>query len=326
MCHAMKLSPYVLCFVTLTAGCAEVVAGSPGDASVPREDATGADAHRPVDAGGCELPGGGFCPLDGVCPAGDGCNPCRCTARGIECTLIGCVVPDAAVDAPTPSDAPPAVDAGGCALPDGGWCLNGATCPADDGCNMCRCTPTGATMCTILGCAPDGGPRGCRSRADCHPSEDCLFSAPGCDTRGTCGSPRDCAAIVEHCGCDGVTFRDCPGTTSQPYRAAGACPSDGGAPDRCNGAHIGRGGGYCAGPSDAPLPLDCCRWNCDTRLAVCASLPPACTGGMVNTVSTGCWGPCVPPSACMPVVCGEGNTCPSGWRCNPMDRRCVPVG
>jgi hypothetical protein len=322
MCHVMKLSPYVLCFVTFAAGCAEVIPAAPGDAS-PAADTPPPpdlpDAPR-IDAGACTLPGGGTCALGAVCPAGDGCNTCMCTERGPLCTLIGCAVPDA-------GPPPPPVDAGGCTLPNGTFCAGGVVCPAGDGCNVCRCAPEGGAMCTTLGCTGDAGPRTCLNRGMCNPWEDCIFTAPGCGLTGTCGSPRDCASITPYCGCDAQSFLDCPGgTTTRPYRSVGACPDgpDGGLPGRCDGAHIGRGGGYCAGPSDAPLPLDCCMWNCDQRSAACESLPPTCPAGTVNTVANGCWGPCVPATACLPFMCATDRDCVGPWRCDTMAGRCVP--
>lgn len=57
---------------------------------------------------------------------------------------------------------PPAPDAGaGCALPGGGVCALGATCPSPDGCNTCTCTADGRLACTERACAPDAGP-GCQ--------------------------------------------------------------------------------------------------------------------------------------------------------------------
>jgi hypothetical protein len=243
-------------------------------------------------------------------------------------------VPDASTDTALPRDTPPSpdvvptLDGGGCVLLNGGRCALGATCPAGDGCNVCLCTAQG-TMCTTRGCMPpDAGPSGCRSRADCPSSQDCHFAAPGCGVMGTCASPRDCARVESYCGCDGTTFQDCPGGATQPFRAPGECPAvrDGGTPDRCAGASIARDGRSCAGPADNPLPLSCCRWVCDLAVASCESLPPRCPSGEVNTVVGGCWGPCVPPSACMPFSCRDGNTCPASFRCNTADRRCVYAG
>lgn len=303
--------------VTLSAACASTVGGG-------SPDATPADASTDtaLDAGSCALPNGGRCPYGASCPAGDGCNTCSCYGgrETATCTAIGCAVPDVVV----PRDV--ATDAGSCALPNGGRCPVGATCPAGDGCNVCSCYPPGSALaaCTLRGCI-DAGPPGCRSDADCTGGRLCYFEAPGCDRTGVCTYPRDCANIIPYCGCDGETFRDCPGGTSgRPYRTAGECPVDAGAPGRCAGAHIGRGGQYCAAPDDGPLPLDCCQWNCDTRVGLCDSPPPPCPAGEVNTVSSSaCWGPCVPPRACMPVACAADGTCPQGWRCNPADRRCV---
>jgi hypothetical protein len=189
-----------------------------------------------------------------------------------------------------------------CTLPNGTRCMRGTTCPAGDGCNTCSCDgPRPLATCTEIGCRPPPGE--CRSDADCTGGTRCSFNHPGCNLMGSCESPRECASLAEYCGCDEKTFRDCPGgITSQRYQFNGPCSvtTDAGTPARCEGASISLDGLSCVGPSDNTLPLECCRWNCDLSTASCNSLPPPCPPGLTRTVSSvSCWGPCVPPSACM---------------------------
>jgi hypothetical protein len=245
----------------------------------------------------------------------------------------------AIVDTGAHTDAGPTLDVpGACTLPDGRTCARGQVCPAGDNCNTCECSPaTGAAVCTARPCvAPqDGGAAvdaaaGCLTASECGGGRECRFTAPGCGVRGVCESITDCAAVQPYCDCDGRSFLACPSAPERPWVARGACATDGGAatdagpsPDSaaCGGASVGRGGGYCAGPSDAPLPLTCCTdWNCDQRLAACDSLPPACPAGEVAVVAGACWGPCVPAANCAPIRCGSG--CPGGWTCDATTMNC----
>lgn len=203
-----------------------------------------------------------------------------------------------------PSDAATdvAVDGGAfCTLPNGGRCARGASCPAGDGCNTCACLGDSPTAsCTLIGCVvPDAGPRACTTSAECVGGETCQFLSPGCGVAGTCGTVRDCAFLGDYCGCDGVTFRDCAGgAVASRYASTGACP----------GVDAGAGA------------------NCDVRTAACDSLPPRCTGGLVNTVAGACWGPCVVPSECAPMRCAADNTCAAPWVCDAAAQRCVYGG
>ena len=229
---------------------------------------------------------------------------------------------DVAADAP-----------GSCRLPLGGTCPVGQTCPAGDNCNQCACAAAGTVaMCTAKPCvAPmDAGLGGCRSASDCSPAQQCNFTAAGCGVLGVCGFISDCATIQPYCSCTGETFMDCPGTAGRAWASRGACATDGGAPvdaapqpdaAQCAGASLGRGGSYCAGPADGPLPVTCCTgWSCDERLAACNRLPPTCPGGEVASVSNGCYGPCVPATHCAPIPCGTG--CPHGWTCDSTGAVC----
>lgn len=278
--------------------------------------------------------------------------------------VLGCgssvtVDPNAADAGSTPTDlgrtgdTPPpdvveAVDAGegpdraeppptSCALPRGGSCAFGQTCPAGDGCNECSCqafsefaTCTSRPCAADAGASVDAGAGGCLTASDCGSGRECRFTTAGCGVRGVCGFISDCAAVTPYCSCAGETFLACPSAPERAWVSRGACASDGGAavdagpsPDSaaCGGASLGRGGAYCAGPADGPLPVTCCTdWNCDQRLAACNSLPPACPSGQVAVVANSCYGPCVPAANCAPIRCGGG--CPTGWTCDAATMNC----
>lgn len=221
-----------------------------------------------------------------------------------------------------------------CALPLGGTCPAGQTCPAGDHCNDCTCPAGGGTAtCTARPCAFDAGPGGCDSSRDCRGGQTCRFTTPGCGMLGECGAIPDCAALVAYCTCTGETVMDCPGATSVVWVARGACAADAGtavdvpvSPDAavCAGAHLGRGGGYCAAPDDGSLPVTCCTdWNCDTRLVACNRIPPTCPPGEVATAAGACYGPCVPATHCALMDCNAG--CPPGWSCDASIGRCRNV-
>lgn len=255
---------------------------------------------------------------------------------------VGVDVGAPALDGGAPMDVPLDVRTS-CLLPGGGVCLVGQSCPHPDGCNTCSCYGGGEyAACTLIGCVPpDAGPSvdgqapidagGCRSSADCGPDRECRFSEPGCGLIGACGFITDCAAIVPFCGCAGETFLACPTAPERPWVTRGACERDGGAatdvppsPDSavCGGASLGRGGGYCAGPADGPLPVTCCTgWNCDERGVLCDGIPPTCPAGEVRTVTAfACYGPCVPATHCAPIPCGAG--CLPGWTCDATTATC----
>lgn len=254
--------------------------------------------------------------------------------------------PDAgAPDVPAPTDlgpredVRPAVDAPfSCMLPGGGTCMEGQSCRHPDGCNTCTCRDRNPlAACTLLGCISDGGPAlSCRGHADCRTGEECRFDTPGCDVLGTCRpiTDRDCEGLQPYCGCDGVSYRDCPGGTGHPWASLGLCPGDGGAPTdgptptdalidatpaadaaACEGAFISRDY-VCMGGDGRAVPSACCRdWPCDTRAVFCATIPPVCPSGEVPIARSGCYGACVPATRCAPMSCRE-RPCPSGWSCD----------
>jgi hypothetical protein len=245
--------------------------------------------------------------------------------------------PDASADVASDSapdvasDVSPDAPLDYCLVVNGGRWMRGMSCPAGDGRNTFSCYGPGPyATCTTIGCVPPGQ---CRSNSDCTGGSRCNFNSAGCGVRfGTCGPVRDCAEITEYCGCDGTTFRDCPGgITSQQYTSTGPCaPStDGGtSPDAgssmlCAGAHTSRDGGACLGPADNPLPLECCSWNCNLNNATCDSLLPLCEAGLVPSVVNSCWGPCVPARACSPIPCESTMACPPSWVCNAKTRTCA---
>lgn len=249
----------------------------------------------------------------------------------------------AVADGSTTMDVPADVRTS-CLLPGGGLCLVGQSCRHPDGCNTCSCHGGGEyAACTLIGCVPtdagpsfdrqapnDLGPGGCYSSADCGAERECRFTVSGCGALGTCGFITDCAAVVPYCSCSGETFMACPTAPDRPWVTRGACERDGGAPSDvppspdsavCGGASLGRGGGYCAGPADGPLPVTCCTgWNCDPRMVACNSIPPTCAAGEVPSVSFSCYGPCIPATHCAPIPCDR--ECPGGWSCDASTGTC----
>jgi Cys-rich repeat protein len=77
-----------------------------------------------------------------------------------------------------------------------------------------------------------------------------------------------------------------------------------------------------------------CVWevDCDPNHAACDMIPPTCPDGEVPSVVGGCFGPCVPEEACMPIIpgcaddsqCGPDEKCIAEcWDCIPEDPTCV---
>lgn len=187
---------------------------------------------------------------------------------------------------------------------------------------------TGAA--TDVGFPLDLGAGQCRNSGDCPPDRECRFAEAGCGMSGVCSFITDCAAVQPYCGCSGETFMACPTAPLEPWVTRGACARDAGpavdappSPDaaQCAGASLGRGGGYCAGPADGPLPVTCCTdWNCDPRMVACNRVPPTCAAGEVPSVSFSCYGPCVPATHCAPIACDR--ECPGGWSCDATTNAC----
>jgi hypothetical protein len=140
---------------------------------------------------------------------------------------------------------------------------------------------------------------------------------------GVCLLGQSCPAGdgCNTCSCyGGQEFATC--TTIGCVVPDAGVPDD--APDAsmaCGGASIGPNGQYCAGPTDAPLPLACCTgWDCDVRTVMCFSVPPTCPAGEVPAVAMRCYGPCVAATHCAPMPCGGG--CPAGWTCDAASSTC----
>lgn len=273
-------------------------------------------------------------------PDGCNSCQCSPGSDSAQCTLLGCVDAGGSTsDVTQPTDVLGSTDAAmgracrsqsecsageDCAFPTSGCATTGyCTLPTPcfrpetfcgcDGIDITGCYPTRPAR--GVGSCTDGGVRACHSQSDCRTDEECRFHSAGCTATGQCGPITDCASVVPYCGCDGVgnSFVDCPGAPTRPWRSQGStqCTADAGSPedsgtppdagDRCAGAHIGRGGGYCANPADAPLPLDCCHgWDCNLAHVTCNSSPPPCAAGMVPIITMGCYGSCVPENLCAP--------------------------
>ncbi len=327
--HGFRAPPVL--FALLLSACGAAVAPN-GDGG---QDGTFSDA------GGCLLSNGTICALGRSCPAGDGCNTCTCPATGGSalCTRLACVPNDAA-----PPGCRSAADCsrgqqcvftvGACDAP--GSCQAAAPCSESveycgcDGRSYLACVPTRPTQRTGSCEGADAGPGGCWSASDCASgAQECVFPEGACAAPGRCMGITDCAMIAPYCSCDGMTFMDCPGRPTRPNVGRGACTItvDAGVADAgiCAGAHFGRGGGACVGPDDAPRPPECCTdWNCDTvhSMILCGSIMPPCAAGTVNTVLSGCWGPCVPPRNCAVMRCPDGR-CPGGFVCDSGSLTCT---
>lgn len=139
-------------------------------------------------------------------------------------------------------------------------------------------------------------PRRCARNTDCAANEQCVFEA-GCGTLGSCQPAVDCDGPVAYCGCDRVTFMDCPAT--RPFVHQGPCTRPDGGPPRttcmrnedcgpdhlcafergCDGAPRGR----CVTPATCASPLHHTFCGCDGRsfpsTGGCALQPYSHQGG-----------------------------------------------
>jgi Cys-rich repeat protein len=173
------------------------------------------------------------------------------------------------------SDAPSAVVQGGVCIPRQNGCGSDTDCPRGMACQM-NCMP-------------------------CAPSSD------ACND----GCQGVCVQVETYCWSD----TDCPaGQVCEMVYTAGGSSSSGQsdlvapqgvcvpAPQRCASdfdcSWDGFGLGICWGGE--------CIYSveCDTQLAACDMLPPACEGGKVPSIIGACFGPCVDPAMCaVPTPC-----------------------
>lgn len=216
------------------------------------------------------------------------------------------------VDFPSVCDIPT-----GWAACDGGTCVyggavydEGASFPAGDGCNECRCRADGAVICTEMAC-PCEGADGCGEPAFCeHNGEryepgESFPDADGCNT-----------CFCEQGGFVSCTDRACPCDPNDPTcGGSGSCELDGVfyedgatflAPDGCNSCSCWDGLIACTAmacepppppPCEAPNADGTCGGLCDGPV-YCDALPPECPEGQVPSIQNGCWGECVPFEAC----------------------------
>lgn len=209
----------------------------------------------------CRLPGGGVCQNGQVCPAGDGCNTCRCVNGQAQCTLIGCVDGGAPVQrCRRHADCPSGfceISAPGCDTV--GRCVDTRPACTRDAVDYCTCS--GSTVSASSSCPPelyayrgrcgvpmvdagvDGGIAGCRlpTGAFCASGQVCYL-----DPCNRCRCNRDGTATCE-------TSPNCPSVDAGPAGCAlpqgGVCPFGATcAVDRCTSCVCGRDGSLaCSG-------------------------------------------------------------------------------
>jgi hypothetical protein len=227
----------VLMLSLLAGGCALTVGPGPAE---PGADAGVDTVLPPADTGGCLLPGGGTCPWDASCPAGDGCNVCTCGPDGqARCTLRDCAPADAGAPGCRSSLECGDYTLMDCVFPQGcgttqGTCESPVVCDAPA--PWCGCDGE-----TFLACRPDrpyaySGP--CLRRdppdpAACVRSDQCANGQrcallPGCPaSAGHCVSITACEAdptVQTACGCDGATFIEHGSCApDRPYQHLGSC-------------------------------------------------------------------------------------------------------
>ncbi|MDF1564741.1 MAG: hypothetical protein P1V51_16995 [Deltaproteobacteria bacterium] len=162
----------------------------------------------------------------------------------------------------------------------------------------------------------DGGllPLGSR----CSRGEECATGS--CDSTGWGYPPPTCTAY-----CDAADTA-CPegGVCAVPGAFSGACVR------ACQGDDDCPEGFTCEFLGSGPEIFGCLASGhfCDPKAVVCDALPPSCGGGEFPVVDRGCWGPCVPWDACLPIACDpelphEGQ-CPPAYVCYRSTRTCGP--
>lgn len=194
--------------------------------------------------------------------------------------------------------------AGSCALPNGGQCAVGQSCPAGDGCNLCSCSSTGVLACTARACLQT-----CTSPTDCPAGTTCAGAA-GCGVPWTCQPIHPCTGDVAlFCDCAGVTFTASGSCPTRPYAHAGPCET----PDA--GACLANGTLCTSNES-------CCSGFCPQRgapVSTCAPAPPAmvpcgtslCREGFEYCETQYSDTPSPDSQRCypLPTVCGTELTC-----------------
>jgi hypothetical protein len=150
-----------------------------------------------------------------------------------------------------------------CALPNGGTCAAGASCPAGDGCNECACLNDGSLQCTQRACS-----------TGCDGGAGCAADASVADV--SMPHPTPCQPDGQMCGSD---YWCCGGYCDQSDGGPGACRPVPPGTFPC-GTTFCRAGEYCELTySDVPMPDS----------SVCRPIPTACNG--------------TPSCACVPQTC-----------------------
>lgn len=238
-------------------------------------------------------------------------------------------------------------------------------CPTGHHCEMLDVVCVAWPCPPLPVCVPDEIK--CLSNDDCPPDQECVFDHSDA-VDPTCPPPPYGVCRPKEPSCDEVTcplgqhceLHDiCNGPLPcppYPICVADRCLSQEDCPDGFDCVFPGCSGGSCDPGVTPPEPGVClpapqCHSNkdcftstgehglciegicvyefdCDPRHAMCDMVPPACPPGLVHSIIGHCYGPCVNPSACLPMVCGDDGTCPDPFKCEPRlcdaDGNCKP--
>src|SRR5690554_6179614 len=250
----------------------------------------------------------GESPDTGACVEGEtrpqDCNTCYCDDQGNwECTLMGCLEPDAGPGDAGPQDAGDAQDATTCTEgdtkqvecnacvcdADGSWACDTADCSADDPCAGKTCGEACST------CDPDAGGacppvmEYCGADGQCTPGGDQTCGDKSCDE----GDTKQVECNTCFCDAEGTwacTEQDCTHVTPCVGKTCG---------ERCSTCDPEENGGIC------PDVLEYCDSNgaCWPGTPVCHDVDDPCEGKACGDSCT----PYCPPGHACPAVLGFCN-------------------
>lgn len=245
-----------------------------------------------ADAGSCE---------EGETRMQD-CNTCHCDAEGNwQCTLMGCLDPDAG-----PDDADDA--------PDATTCTEGDTKQVD--CNACVCDADGNWACDTADCAAD---------------DPCAGKVCG-EVCSTCeaGEGMACPPVMEYCDADGAC------TTGGAQTCAPETCAEGDTKQvECNTCYCDAEGNWACTEQDCSEYRPCAGKVCGER---CSTCDPEESGGICPDVLEYCGadGRCSaeeptceqPDDPCEGKACGDSCSipCPPGMACPAVMGHCNADG
>ncbi len=202
---------------------ASVTPSDAGDAS-QTSDGNASDVGARPDEGPmfCTFPDGRRCNVGESCPAGDGCNTCRCESNGnLSCTLIGCAPVDAGAQGCTSSAdcAQPGfqcIFAPGCDMPHG---TCGQPAPCSEAQPFCGCDGNEYLSCEPTQPISNAGTCGSTGTLDCNPRNVTCRSLPPTCPMGQVPS------VMNSCWGSCVPFAMCPPIPCMPGQPSSFCPA-----------------------------------------------------------------------------------------------------